>query len=85
MINLSNLPAAQAIHDKICLLYMKLEGCAGVAQRVTEFDCEVGVGNPTGNDREILYKQLVDALWNYEEVTGREDHPVNGLLEEIAV
>lgn len=85
MINLSNLTVAQAIHERICLLYMKLEGGAGMALRVAGFDCEVSGGCTQVTDRETLYKQLVDALWNYEQVTGREDHPVNDMLLDIAV
>jgi hypothetical protein len=34
--------------------------------------------------REVLFKQLVDALYAYEVITGREDHPVNERLCEIA-
>lgn len=83
--SLGNLSVAQALHERICLLYLRLEGCPSEAERVVEFDLETGWGLNLRDDREALYKRLVKALCAYEEVTGGMVHPVNGRLLQIAV
>ncbi|MCV2873298.1 hypothetical protein OEZ71_13445 [Defluviimonas sp. WL0050] len=85
MISVGNLSVAQAIHERICLLYAKLEGAPEVALRLAEFDLETGWGLNHRDDRESLHRRLVDALCAYEEVTGGQVHPANGWLLEIAV
>lgn len=83
--SLGGLSIAEALHDRICLLYLRLEGCPVEAQSVSGFDLEVGVGVPRPTDREALYNQLVEALCGYEEVTCGKVHPVNERLLGIAV
>lgn len=83
--SLGGLSIAEALHDRICLLYLRLEGCPVEAQIVTGFDLEVGASVSPSPDREALYKRLVEALCGYEEVTGGKVHPVNERLLGIAV
>jgi hypothetical protein len=83
--SLGGLSIAEALHDRICLLYLRLEGCPLEAQSVSGFDHEVGVSVSPSPDREALYKRLVDALCAYEEGTGGKVHPVNERLLGIAV
>lgn len=83
--SLGGLSIAEALHDRICLLYLMLEGCPLEAQSVSGFDLKAGVGVPRPTDREALYKRLVEALCGYEEVTGGKVHPVNERLLGIAV
>ncbi len=54
MISIGNTTVAHAVHEGICLLYLKLQGCQGVAQRVAEFDNKVRGGVSTGETREGL-------------------------------
>lgn len=44
MISVGNLAVKDAIHDKICLLYLKLEGNQRDAERLAQWDCEVSAG-----------------------------------------
>lgn len=83
--SLGGLSLAEALHDRICLLYLRLEGCPVEAQSVSGFDLEVGVSVSLSPDREALYRRLVEALCGYEEVTGGKVHPVNERLLGIAV
>lgn len=88
--SLGGLSIAEALHERICLLYLRLEGCPKEALRVAEFDLETGHSVPHTTDREALYKRLVEALCGYEEVTSRPGvggrvHPVNDRLFEIAL
>lgn len=88
--SLGGLSIAEALHDRICLLYLRLEGCPVAAQSVSKFDLETGHGVSPCPEREALYKRLVDALCAYEEVTSRPGvggkvHPVNEQLLGIAV
>jgi hypothetical protein len=83
--SLGGLSIAEALHDRICLLYLMLEGCPVAAQSVSGFDLEAGLGVRRSTDREALYKRLVEALCGYEEVTGGRVHPVNERLLGIAV
>lgn len=83
--SLGGLSIAEALHDRICLLYLRLEGCPVAAQSVSGFDLAVGVSVSPSPDREALYKRLVEALCGYEEVTGGKVHPVNERLLGIAV
>lgn len=83
--SLGGLSIAEALHDRICLLFLRLEGCPVEAQSVSGFDLEVGACASPSPDREALYKRLVEALCGYEEVTGGKAHPVNERLLGIAV
>ncbi len=83
--SLGGLSIAEALHDRICLLYLMLEGCPVAARSVSGFDLEAGMGVSRPTDREALYKRLVEALCAYEEVTGGRVHPVNDRLMGIAV
>lgn len=88
MVSVGNLSTAQAIHERICLLYLMLTDERSELL-VTDWGIETGwglnevhtLGNPEG--REGLYKQLTDALYAYEVLTGNDDHPVNEKLLEI--
>ncbi len=85
MINLGNHTLADALHDKICLLYMLLESGGSAAQVITWVNEKHGIDVPKYNDREYLHRLLADAMWNYENITGREDHPMNDYFDSIAV
>lgn len=82
--SLGSLSVAQALHERICLLFLRLEGCQEAALSVLEFDLDTG-WNLARGDRESLYRRLVDALCAYGEVTGGMVHPVNERLLEISV
>lgn len=87
--SVGNLSTAQAIHERICLLYLMLTDERSDLL-VTDWGIETGYGltefyssdYPEG--REVLFRQLVEALYAYEIITGRKDHPVNEKLLEIA-
>ena len=81
--SVANLSVAQALHERICLLYLRLEGCPRAAQSVVEFDLEAGWGLTQRSDREALYQRLVEALCAYEEATEGGVHPVEGRLAAI--
>ncbi len=84
--SLGGLSIAEVLHDRICLLFLRLEGCPVEALSVSGFDLETGHGAASAvADRETLYKRLVEALCAYDEVTGGKVHPVNERLFEIAV
>ncbi|QFS82291.1 hypothetical protein [Roseivivax sp. THAF197b] len=88
MLSVGSLTPAQAIHERICLLYLMLTDNRSELL-VTDWGIETGWGlnrlhtSECPEGREGLFKQLADALWAYEEITGREDHPVGEKLDDI--
>jgi hypothetical protein len=87
--SVGNLSTAQAIHERIRFLYLMLTD-ERAELLAADWGIETGYGlaefhpsdHPKG--REDLFKGLVDALFAYEVITGREDRPVNNKLCEIA-
>ena len=83
MQSIGNTAFAQLLHERICLLFAKLEADPATVMALAQFDRESGLGPLEGEDRETVYKRLLDALTAYEEVTGGKVHPVNAGLEEL--
>ncbi|SNS69909.1 hypothetical protein [Tropicimonas sediminicola] len=82
MISIAKTTIAQSIHERICLLYMRVEADDCLSNHIAHLSRSVGYdGGASGTtDRQDLEKQLVDALWAYEEITG-EAHPAGELLD----
>lgn len=83
--SVGTLSISQALHERICLLYLRLEGCPKAAESVSEFDLETGWGLNYRTDRKTVYERLIEALCAYEELTGGMVHPVEGRLNGIAL
>ena len=87
--SVGNLSTGQAIHERICLLFLMLTD-ERAELLVTDWGIDTGYGlaefhlSDCPEGREELFKSLVDALFAYEVITGRKDHPVNDKLAEIA-
>ncbi|WP_299354700.1 hypothetical protein [uncultured Shimia sp.] len=76
MMNLGSTTITQAMHERICLLFTKLQGDPVLVSALTEFDWLSDMGPKKPETEEVLLERLKETLAAYELFNGGEKHPL---------